>query len=608
MSAVFIWFRENTIMTHKLAALVFVLTLTSPAFSQKAALLPKSSLCTRDNALDTINQQILTSRTIDDQVRRISVLISAADLLWPYQKQKSLATFNEAFSLAVQSHKAGDPEKKVSGNQFLRIDVPDQRHKVVAAVAKRDPRTARSFLDQIFEEDARADADKPDTAESSFKNSEKILSLAMSLTDTDVASAVNFARLSFKYKASLYLPFFLFSLAKTNRSVADSFYLEALNNYATAPMDQFLYLSSYPFGNTRDAGDMPGSAYYQVPTGFVPNVAHQQEFIRRLLSRAQLAFESPVDDSVNYRLSDLAQMWLAFSRLDTQIRTNLPELADDAFQTREKIFALLNSTSQQRVNASVSQESEPQKRFDELVEAALKKSDVGMRDRDLTFAVTRSSKDETVERVTNVIDKISESSIRESLTNWFYLFRAQALTKEKKFNEARELAAKVPDLDQRAYLFSRIAEGSLKEQIDQIQARELLNEIATAGAKAPQTISTGRALLALAYLYSKIDANRGLEELANAVRVINGINNPDFSQQYVIVKIEGKTFGTYASISTPGFNPETAFAEVSKVDFDGALSQSTSFTEKSLRSLTTLAVVEPCLLQAPKTQTPKRKS
>ena len=103
-----------------------------------------------------------------------------------------------------------------------------------------------------------------------------------------------------------------------------------------------------------------------------------------------------------------------------------------------------------------------------------------------------------------------------------------------------------------------------------------------------------RALLALAHLYGKVDMNRGVEELGNAVRTINTLESPDFSRQFVMMKIEGKTFGSYAAYSTPGFNPENAFREIAKLDLDGSLAQATTFTDKSLRSLTTLAVIEPC--------------
>ena len=62
------------------------------------------------------------------------------------------------------------------------------------------------------------------------------------------------------------------------------------------------------------------------------------------------------------------------------------------------------------------------------------------------------------------------------------------------------------------------------------------------------------------------------------------------------MKIEGKTFGSFATISTPGFSPENAFREIGKLDFDGSLIQATTFTDKSLRAFTTLAVIEPCFV------------
>ena len=77
-------------------------------------------------------------------------------------------------------------------------------------------------------------------------------------------------------------------------------------------------------------------------------------------------------------------------------------------------------------------------------------------------------------------------------------------------------------------------------------------------------------------------------------------------RQFVMIKIEGKTFGSFASFATPGFNPENAFREMGKLDFDGSLAQATNFTDKSLRALTTLAVIEPCFetIRAPKTRKP----
>src|SRR5262245_50055729 len=59
----------------------------------------KSSLCTRTNALDMIKQQIALTKTFNDSIRRINVLIRAADILWPYDKAKERVEFFVGFVL-----------------------------------------------------------------------------------------------------------------------------------------------------------------------------------------------------------------------------------------------------------------------------------------------------------------------------------------------------------------------------------------------------------------------------------------------------------------------------------------------------------------------------
>jgi hypothetical protein len=105
-------------------------------------------------------------------------------------------------------------------------------------------------------------------------------------------------------------------------------------------------------------------------------------------------------------------------------------------------------------------------------------------------------------------------------------------------------------------------------------------------------------LLGLANLYAKIDLNRAIELLGAAVNCINRLEAPDFSDQYVQIKVEGKEFGFYTGFPAPGFSPENGFREVGQQDFDGVLYQAANFSDKSLRALTTIAIVEPCLQQA----------
>lgn len=587
-----------------LASLLLCITLNTHAQAPKKTTSPTSPLCTRTNAVDNIKQQILFTRTFDQVVERIAVLLRSASLLWPYEQDKAMAAYMEAFDLATQNFKEqGDQVRRSSESRFaLRMPLPDQRYKVIAALAKRDPAAARKLSEQMLKDEAREAEEKPATDDKARgSTADKLLALAIGLVETDQKSAMNFAQASLRYPATLTLASFLYRLAKVNQVAGDQFYLMALSAYKTAPMDQFLYLSAYPFGNNRDAGEMPSYTFYSVPEGFVRNADLQLQFVEALLGRAQNASEVP-GQHVSRGLSDTGQMWIALSRLEKQIQTNLPQLFDSAVQTREKLYALLNPTMQTNVNGAIARDDPPKKTFDEQVEEALKLADVDLRDQGLTMAVLHWSNDETEESVVSVIDKISYANVRNALTNWFFFFRTQALIEKNQLEEARKSAAKVVELDQRAYLFSRLAEKSLAESEDQTQAREMLNEIGDAAGKAPKTIVTARALLALAYLYAKIDVNRGIEELGKAVRTINAIESPDFSNQMVMLKIEGKTFGSFGSYSTPGFNPENAFREMAKFDFDGTLTHATAFSDKQLRALTTLAVIEPCLNVAPKTR------
>jgi len=89
--------------------------------------------------------------------------------------------------------------------------------------------------------------------------------------------------------------------------------------------------------------------------------------------------------------------------------------------------------------------------------------------------------------------------------NWFYFNRAQSVLAKKQLDEAKELAAHVEELDQRGYLYSEIAKEVLNHIENQAQARQILDEVVAAAGKAPNTMVMARTLLAVVYLYTKIE-------------------------------------------------------------------------------------------------------
>ncbi len=553
-----------------------------------------SSSCSRDGALEIIQQQIAFSKTFDNSVQRITVLIRAADLIWAFRENRARAAFSESFDLAVQNFKEKGDEPSRDGR--LLIGTPDQRYTVISAIAKHDNAWARKLTDQMLKEEQQEAEEKPtkDT-QREIRTAERLLTMAGSLLSSDKAAAISFGRNSLRYPATLDLSAFLYQLAALDKPAGDQFYQEALTAYANAPMERLLYLSSYPFGNNREVGEMPGYTIYQVPPGFVPSPNLQRMFVQTVLRRVQEFVSNPLAPPPGNRLSDPEQMLLALTRLDSQIQRSLPDLVPAVETAKGNLLAQLPQNSQRRVGEIANSDKAPKRTFDEQVEAALKNPNVDRRDQQLTSAIINASKEETLDAVLSAMDKIADTTLRQPLLNWIYFDRTQRAIKDQKLDEARRLAAQVDELDQRAWLYSRIAEESIKQNADQTQAREVLDEVVDAAAKAPNTPVTARALLGVAYLYTKIDMSRAVAVMAEAVKCINRIEQPDFSRQFVTRKIEGKTFGTYASFVTPGFSPENAFREIGKIDFDGMLNLASNFSDRSLRALTTLAVVEQCL-------------
>ena len=586
--------RKWTILAVALSVTLSINT----ASAQKQTEPPVSQLCTRNSALDIIQQQSAGAKALDNPVQRISVMLRAADLMWPYQPAKSRAIFTEALDVATLNFKEKGDQTIRDGR--LPISLPDQRYLVIGAIAKRDPAWARKLTEQVIEE-TKSDT-STDTAKDSanpLQKAEKLFGVALSLIPTDANSAVVFARMTFQQPASLYLPLFIYRLAETNKTIADTFYGEALAAYGNSPMDQFLYLSSYPFANNREAGEMPGWTTYKVPSVVTPNPVLQRAFMQVLLRQAQALSTKPTEARTGARYSEAAQIWMALSRLENKVQSSLPDLAPAVEEAKGSMFVLMTQKDQQRTADNLVEP--PKQTFAEKIEAAEKQTDPARRESGIALAILNGSKDEPLDVVVAAADKLDDLGLRAQILSRLYFNRSQEALKNKQFDEARRLASKVEQLDQRAYLYSSIVSESIKAAKNDVEIRGILEEVLEVTAKAPNTEVKARALLAVAYLFAKVDAIRGVGILGDAIKTINQMENPDFSRDQLMTKIEGKQFGSYSVLNTPGFNPENAFREMSQFDFDGLLYQAGQFTNKSLRSMTTLALVEPCLLQtAPK--------
>jgi hypothetical protein len=580
----------------------------------KPAEAEKSPLCTRDNALEMIRQQVDLTKTFSNTIQRITVLIRGADRLWPYQQIEARAIFTEAFELATENEK--ENEQKGPRSIVLRMQVPDQRYVVIRAVAKRDSAWAKKLTRQTLKPDT--DDGEASSTRDSFKDvltAERLLDSANQLISSDINAAIDFARVSLNYPASSMLTRFLYRFAEVNQQAADQFYVQALAVYGDKPMREFLYLQAYPFA-LRESIDTPIFASYVVPANFVSNRSLQPRFVQ-ILRRAQEALEVPLDEGDTYRnpsgtvMPGTVHLLQGLMRLETKVRGSLPDLLAPLTQAREKILVSLPVETQKRLLQPGREVSAaPEQTFDEQIELAQKLSNVNDRE-DLiaTLVLSAASEKQSLESVIRTIDKISNSNVRAPLLEWIYFRRATTAVKNRQFEEAERLASQVEGQEQRAYLHTGIAEGLLNKSETKTNAREFLDQAITEATKAGITIFAARTLLTASSLYAKIDLSRSISVLESAINLINRIEAPDFSSgdQTLVKAVERKGKpGQYAlRFYMPGLDPESAFREMGKIDFDTSLSQSSGLTDKFQRAMSTLALADVCLQQAQ--QSPKQK-
>jgi hypothetical protein len=562
-------------------------------------------ICSRSNAIDSIRQQIDVTKTIDDSTRRVAVLVRAADLLWSVQQEKARAVFTEAFELAARSER--ENEQKAPRSIVLRMQTADQRYVVIRAVAKRDSAWAKELTRQMLKQDTQDD--EVSSARDSFKEvliAERLLDSASQLISTDINAALDLARGSLNYPASSGLTRFLYRLAEVNQQGSDQFYGQALAVYGDRPMREFLYLQAYPLA-LPESMDTPIFASYAVPSNFVTSQSLQRRFVEAMLRRAQQALEAPLDEGDNYRnvygksTPGVAHLLQSLMRIEPQVRASLPDLSAPVSQAREKLLVSLSVDTQKQLSQPGRDVSTtPEQSFDEQIELAQKLPNVNDRE-DLiaTTVLSAASDKQSLASVIQAIDKISNSNVRGPLLEWIYFRRATTAVKERKFEEAEKISSQVEGEEQRAYLHTEIARGLLSRSDTQTHARAVLDVAINEANKAGMTIFAARSLLTASNLYTKIDLGRSISVLADAINCINHLEAPDFSSndQTLVKKVERKGKpGQYGiRFYMPGLDPESAFRELAKVDFNDALTQTVAFTDKFQRAMTTLAVADVCI-------------
>lgn len=597
-----------------IAANGIALLLAFSTYSHSAAMQIQTQsalpVCDQERAYLLVQTAVDDARTMDDPVSRITILVLAADTIWGFRQDPARGLFKQAYELA---------DKHFHDQTNTARKSEEQRFSVMQAIARHDPAWARALAKQAVEETKRETERQAEEAKRTLQNNasspaggvnlaDRLLALASSMLNIDQPSALDLAKQSLRYPASFTLGRFLFKLAATDQVAADHLCQEAIKAYSDTSIRDLLFLSAYPFGSPRSIIGVQ-TVYFTPPQNFAPSPALQQLFLGALFHRAEILLNSASQSTPTpNQTSEPAQVYMALSVLESVIAEYQPAALTQAMTLKSSMKTLLYSDEWQRANNTVRAQLEAEAdSYINNVQKAEQATSPAQADSLLVSAIVKAPSSESLDRLKGLAQKVSDANVRQQLLNWLYFKRTRDAIKQGELDDAKQLADKVGQIDLRAYLAYEIAAESLKRFNDRIRASEMLNAVAAEAAKADNTNEKARALLGVAHLFSKLDYQRAFEVMADAVKAINRIANPDLSNTGIFQRIEGPQFGYVARYEFTGFDLGNAFRELAAYDFDGALLLARSLENKRLRSTAIIALSAYCLEKSKPQTTPTTK-
>jgi hypothetical protein len=166
---------------------------------------------------------------------------------------------------------------------------------------------------------------------------------------------------------------------------------------------------------------------------------------------------------------------------------------------------------------------------------------------------------------------------------------------EKRLADAERFARKIPEIEHRAILFFEIAEVQLKSVNDAATVYETLREVGRLAEQSETSVEKARVLIALASQYAKINPSFAMQELGDAIKVVNRVDAAEVLSTSVHRQIRVKNSSFFSVFSMPGQGLEGTFKEISKNNFELSLSNAKALEDKYLRTLAILAIAQNCV-------------
>jgi hypothetical protein len=185
--------------------------------------------------------------------------------------------------------------------------------------------------------------------------------------------------------------------------------------------------------------------------------------------------------------------------------------------------------TQKEVAAEQEAETQAPTGFENKIELAEKSPDAKKRFDAIVTAILTSSDSDNFAELIKAVDKIDDLGFRQVLSDLIHFQRVKALLVKRRFDEAERLAAKVDGRLERAHLLIEIAKELSKVTEAKTRSAEARDRALSEAQKLEPSTLAARELLTISTLIAKTNRSRALTLLSEAARLINRIENPDFT-------------------------------------------------------------------------------
>jgi len=557
----------------------------------------ENAACNLNFARILVEQQVIESSSITDSVKRIKILLRSAEFLWKLDQPTARGYFSEAYKIAEARFKETGHEEKKSDKGLFSL-LPDQRMEVIRAIANIDPEWAKRLTEKVIADYEKSKDER--SVNDRMREMSDILVLAQDSAKTNPELSRYLFRRVMRFQLFNHWYFVFQRLGNESVPFTASLYSEVLQNYRNETPRRLLYLSAYPFASNRVFGVEKYQLGFDRTNAEGENAALQRQFLASFFDRIAVYASSEVDINrpvEKYGMPEPVYMLAAIREIEPYIIERFPDLLSRFGAARAQAASLMNEEMRKHLDDREKSNAGLGKSFDERLAEVEKADEEGkLTDHMIMSLVTWGVKtEEQFVRIEPWLIKVRDEKVRVEMTNYFWFLRAKLAIKESRIEEAEKHSQKVPELEHRVILMFDIAEALYERQTNAGDLFDTLNRISKLARSAENSVAKAQILLGIANMYRKINMSVALDELGESIRVTNRLENPNMFSTSVIRHIAGKDFTFFAVLSTPGYDLEKTFDELSKVNFELSIANAKALDDRYLRTLAVIAVAKNCI-------------